>query len=471
MKLLFSILSIFVGIVIPAYYLSSNSNIAVSKQQKQQQQNEIPYVQNSDSNLKIELVSEGLSFPTSMAFVDSSNLLILERDGLVRLVSNGIVQKQPVLKIPVDSTVERGLLGIATMTIHATDQNNNSKANNNVDNSNTTYGNIAKEAPLSLPDTTNPKKSTTKVFLYFTQSGPGQRLGNEVYRYDWDPVRHLLLNPVLLLDLPAMPGPNHNGGKIAIGPDHYLYAVIGNVNSGDSALQNDDRGKGPNNTSVVFRVNPENGAPAPNNPFWDNGSNSSNNKLSKYYAYGIRNSFGLAFDPISGYLWDTENGENTYDEINLVKSGFNSGWQKIMGPISRSNAIEKDLVNFRGSHYADPAFSWLHSIGVTDIEFLKSSKLGKRYANNIFVGDINNGNLYYFEVNKTRTGVQFRYDINGNQAGLLSDLVADDKNEVAAITFGTGFGGITDIKTGPDGFLYILSYQNGFLYRIVPASH
>ena len=188
--------------------------------------------------------------------------------------------------------------------------------------------------------------------------------------------------------------------------------------------------------------------------------------MARYFAYGIRNSFGITFDPITGYLWDTENGEANYDEINLVKPGFNSGWYQVMGPISRSNITQRDLVNFKGSHYSDPVFSWYNAIGVTDIEFLKSSKLGEKYAYNIFVGDINNGNLYYFELNKTRTGL--RFDNPNTQHG-LTDLVADNKDEVSEITFGTGFGGITDIKTGPDGFLYILSYGNGSLYRIVPA--
>ena len=145
-----------------------------------------------------------------------------------------------------------------------------------------------------------------------------------------------------------------------------------------------------------------------------------------------------------------------------------------MGPISRNNVTTRDLVTLPGAHYADPAFSWLNTIGVTDIEFLKSTKLGSRYTNNIFVGDINNGNLYYFELNKDRTGLWFGYnnDYDNNEAALLSDLVADDKAEVSSIIFGKGFGGITDIKTGPeDGFLYILSYFNGSIYRIVPASN
>jgi glucose/arabinose dehydrogenase len=124
------------------------------------------------------------------------------------------------------------------------------------------------------------------------------------------------------------------------------------------------------------------------------------------------------------------------------------------------------LVNFPGSKYTDPVFSWKKPVAVTDIEFLKSSSLGKKYMNNIFVGDFKNGNLYYFEVNSQRNGLNFD---NTTQSG-LTDLVVDDKQEMSSIIFGTGFGGITDIKTGPDGLLYILSIENGAIYRIQPTS-
>ena len=81
-----------------------------------------------------------------------------------------------------------------------------------------------------------------------------------------------------------------------------------------------------------------------------------------------------------------------------------------MGPISKSDITEDKLVNFPNSKYADPVFSWLTTIGITDIEFLNSSKLGDKYANNIFVGDIGDltgGYIYYFEVNEDRTGIKF----------------------------------------------------------------
>ncbi|HEX6671325.1 MAG TPA: PQQ-dependent sugar dehydrogenase, partial [Nitrososphaeraceae archaeon] len=180
------------------------------------------------------------------------------------------------------------------------------------------------------------------------------------------------------------------------------------------------------------------------------------------------------FDPVTNILWDTENGPSEYDEVNLVKPGFNSGWLQVMGPISKSGITEDELVNFPNSKYADPVFSWLPSIGITDIEFLNSSKLGDKYANNIFVGDIGdltNGYLYYFEVNEDRTGMKFDSNTRSSSQTGLTDFVADNEQEMSAISLGTDFGGITDIETGPDGFLYILTLEResngeGKIYRI-----
>jgi len=369
----------------------------------------------NDPSLVAEIVVEELSSPTSMAFMDSNNILVLEKTGSVRLISNGILQEQPVLNIPVDTESERGLLGIATL------------------------------------------EDDNTVFLYFTESD--ETLRNRVYRYNWN--GETLVNPTLILDLPAIPGPNHDAGKLVIGPDQYLYAIIGDLNH-DGKLQNFLDGPEADDTGVIFKVNPNDGSAAPNNPF----VNSGDSVLSRYYAYGIRNSFGLAIDPLTNMLWDTENGPAEYDEVNLVRPGFNSGWQTVMGPISRSGESVDDLVSFQGSQYIDPVFSWQITPAVTDIEFLHSPKLGDKYANNIFVGDYNNGNIYYFEVNEDRSGIKF----DASQTGLI-DLVADNEEELSTIIFGSGFGSITDIATGPDGFFYILSFDDGIIYRIAPSSN
>jgi len=372
----------------------------------------------SDSSLRVEKVIGGLDAPTSMVFIDRGGILILQKDnGMVRLVSNGTLQRGPVYDTFVEKNSERGLLGIAVA---------------------------------------NDSSGSKRVFLYYTE--PDENSGevrNRVYRYDnWTGGN--LTGGTMILDLPGTPGPNHDGGKIKIGPDSMLYAVIGDLNQ-NGMLQNYENGPKPDSTSVMIRVDQD--GKAANNTLSDSDS-SINAALAKYYAYGIRNSFGLDFDPVNGKLWDTENGPDRYDEINVVTPGFNSGWEDVIGPIERTGKSVDDLVQFKGSHYANPVFSWLQPQGITDIEFFNSTKLGEKYENNIFVGDINNGNLYFFTVNKDRTGLAL--------GGSLQDLVADSPSEVATVTLGTGFGGITDIETGPEGYLYILTYS-GSVYRIVPA--
>ncbi|HET6807909.1 MAG TPA: PQQ-dependent sugar dehydrogenase [Nitrososphaera sp.] len=371
----------------------------------------------SDPNIRVEKVITGLEMPTSMAFLDNDDIIITQKDnGRVRLVSNGILQPQPILQVPVVNNSERGLLGVATA---------------------------------------NTTSSTTKtVFVYYTEP-VGEQVKNRLYRYEWSGTGNLT-GGQLILDLPGEPGPNHDGGKIAIGPDRMLYTVIGDLNR-DGMLQNVIEGPLPDGTSVILRVDSDgNGV---GNPLAGGGAD-----LSKYYAYGIRNSFGFDFDPLTGILWDTENGPADFDEINIVLPGFNSGWNRVMGPIGREGITPQDLVQFQGSHYADPVFSWLRSGGITDIEIFNSSSLGERYTYNMFVGDINNGNLYFFTINSNRTGLDL-----GGIAG-LEDLVADNNEELDAVIFGREFsGGITDIETGPDGYLYILTLA-GDLYRIIPAA-
>jgi glucose/arabinose dehydrogenase len=374
----------------------------------------------------------GLSQPTAIAFIGIGDILVLQKaDGRVRRVINGVIQPGQVLDVAVDSNNERGLLGIAV----------------------------------------DPNFPTTPfVYIYYTESSTGSDtngspapLANRVYRYSWN--GSALIGPTPstpILDLPVTPGPNHNGGTMAFGPDGKLYVVIGDLNH-SGKLQNNAAGSDPDNTGVIFRIN-DDGSAAAGNPFSSFGGN-----LAKYYAYGVRNGFGLAFDPITGKLWDTENGPSAYDEINLIEAGFNSGWNRIMGPVSRDAEGTADLVSFDGSnHYADPKFSWFDTVGPTGIAFLNSARLGTEYQGDAFVGDINNGFLYRFRMNATRDGFIFTNP-------LLNDLVADNNTtELQEVILGTGFvnvsGGISDIKVGPDGLLYVVSFGFGKIFVISGAA-
>ena len=454
--------------------------------------------------IAVDLFAEGLSHPTSMVFIDNDTLLVLEKDiGNIRKITDGVLEEEPVLQVNVDSTAERGLLGIAVLR---EEKQESTDINANLDNE---YR--SSSARLTL-DAMSPQSSMSSdcdcsVFIYFTQrnkdtgattiaeidnnstgyghisnsdnSNSNNILRNVIYKYDW--YEKSLTNPQLLLDLPAEPGPYHNGGKLKIGPDNQLYAVIGDLTDPNSILQNhhklitnnnDNNNQTPvlkSSSSVILRINPYDGLPSIDNPFMNHYQNYTVKKsggielgMDYYYAYGIRNSFGLAFDPLTERLWDTENGEDVFDEINIINPGFNSGRHKIMGPNSTAaNFSESELAMFKGAHYSDPVFSWKNSIGVTDIEFFNSYKLGTKYTNNLFAGDINNGDLYFFKVNDDRTGLNFE-----DVPGIVNDLIADNQEEVDEVILGTGFGGIIDIETGPNGNLYILSYQDGLIYRL-----
>ncbi len=430
--------------------------------------------QGDDHSLTIEPYASGLSFPTSMAFVDNNTIMVLEKnEGTVRLISNGVLQKQPLLKInTVDKEAERGLLGIEIL------KEDVNKGKSGLVNETFSFSNFT-----TTTHHYSNNGSNYFVYLYFSEKigldednedkNSSNITRNRVYKYSWDG-SDSLKNPQLIMDLPAKIGPYHNGGKLKIGPDDQLYAVIGDLVTINNSLQNrfdgGNRTEKPNNSSVILRIDPYTGFFSKDNPFSAYYYDNDLKALAFYYAYGIRNSFGMDFDPITGKLWDTENGEDKFDEINIVEPGFNSGWHKVMGPITKNyNASLSDLVMFNGSHYSDPVFSWYVPIGVTDIEFFKSEMLGKRYENNVFVGDINNGNLYFFEVNSSRSGFDFSkvgddgYDQRINEYQIASNKTESDKH-----IFAEGFEGrITDIETGPDGYLYILTYMDGRIFRIL----
>jgi glucose/arabinose dehydrogenase len=389
-----------------------------------------------DPALHLQLVTGGLSLPTSMAFVSPADILVLQKnDGKVRRVRNGVLLPGAVLDFPVNADSERGLLGIA----------------------------VSRDDP-------------PYVYIYLTEAAVdgGAPIANRVYRFVWNAGPGTLTNRQLVLDLPATPGPNHDGGALTLDPQGRLYAVIGDLNR-SGQLQNHADAAPPDDTSVIFRVNPD-GSAAAGNPFTPYcsatttrtctssggcpGGETCRTQVARYYAYGVRNSFGLAIDPVTGTLWDTENGPSDYDEVNRVLPGFNSGWNQIQGPNSRDPQDVPDLFDMpgAGSTYSDPEFSWVSTIAPTAILFPRG--LGAGYDRAALVSDSNKGAIYRFPLNAARTA----FDLSGIPG--LADLVADDADERNALRIGSGFSGITDLEEGPDGFVYVVSINQGAIYRI-----
>lgn len=397
-----------------------------------------PVLQSPFNNkFRIESVVTGLRAPTDMAFLGPNDIFVLEKNkGKVQRIIDGEISDKPVLDVNVSNQNERGLLGIAISKMQ----------------------NESRHAYLYYTEanTTNGKCSKTDYCL--TETEP---VGNRVYKFNISDNNNDLTDPKLMLNLPATPGNEHHGGKTIIGPDDNIYFAIGSLIGHKTAAQNYLNGQQVDTTGGILRIDRE-GNPPRNAPL------GVEYPLNIYYAYGIRNSFGLDFDPVTGTLWNTENGPDFGDEINLVEPGFNSGWKDVQG-IWKSKAGKpqdvwkspKGLVDFDGKgKYSPPEFTFFNTVGVTAIKFFHSDKFGLDYRDDLFVGDIKNGNLYHFNLENNRKSLLLEGD--------LGDKIANSPEELNLVIFGNGFSGITDLEVGPDGFLYVLTYGKGTIYRIMP---
>ena len=274
------------------------------------------------------------------------------------------------------------------------------------------------------------------VFVHHTtKSVDDDTVSNWFTKYTWNGEK--LIEPVELLSFHKGTG-THNGGVMIEDENGIVLGAIGDLGYG----------------KVLDMQQQKNFLSAENNYI---GSILSLNEPSEVYAVGIRNTYGLDIDPVTGILWDTENGHRDFDEVNLVQKKFNSGWSKIQGPIKDNQ--ETPIIN--GYEYSDPEFSWERPVAVTSIHFIQSP-LFPEYENSVLIGSFGGGILYKFELNENRDG--FRFDDNN-----LKDLVLNKEDSPNEIIFGTGFAGITDIKEGPDGSIYIVTIGDGKIFRISPA--
>lgn len=439
-----------------------------------------------DDNLTVSTVLTGLEQPTSLAFVGPNEFFVLERaTGKVQRVLNGTIQGA-VLDLNVNWASERGLLGIA---LHPQFAQNGF------------------------------------VYLFWTESTIASDssnvddialVGNRVDRYLWNGTalafdRNLIRLRAKQEDASQPHRGNHNGGVLRFGQDGKLYIIMGD-NGRRGLMQNivnggtvpDDQFGGPEPddahlTGVILRLNDDGTTPS-DNPFFNavtglNGEAAANVK--KVFGYGVRNSFGMAFDPITGNLWTQENGDDAFDELNRVRPGFNGGWIQAMGPVNRVaefKAIETTygngtmqqlrwppsnladtaqaalarLYTLPGSQYTDPEFSWKFAVEPSPIGFVRGRALGPQFEGNLFVGasrpTLSNGFLFRFRMSADRQHFAFT-DSD------LTDLVADnadkfDLTESESLLIGRDFGVTTDIQTGPNGNVFVVSISNGAVYEI-----
>lgn len=390
-----------------------------------------------DPELQIEAFVSGLSDPTALAWLGADDLLVTERLlGNVRRVSGGVLQPSPIFILPEAASGDAALLGVAVGT-------------------------------PSAPG------STTQVFL-FVEDRTGSA-GNRVDRYDWNPATGLLEAGVTIFAVDPSGAQNaDDGGKLVVGPpvagsggEPVLYVVSG-YRELPGQLRNDPLSTPPDNAGVIARLLFD-GSPVPGNPFTPYCSSTSTTtcasaadcpgtetcttRVALYYAYGVRNSFGMAIDPVTGLLWDEENGDTEYDEINLVEAGMNSGWLAIMGPGPPPALFD---IPGAGSTYSEPEYSWFDTTGPTGIAFAYGSSFGPDYDDKLLVADFNApSQIYALPLNAARDAIG------------LADRIAETQAELDAFRIATDFSGrAISTEFGPDGHLYVISLFDGIIYRI-----
>jgi glucose/arabinose dehydrogenase len=463
-----------------------------------------------DPNLQVTTyVGAGLNQPIGIVFIGPNDAFVLEKaSGQVKRVIGGVVQATPVLDLAVNSNSERGLL---SLVLHP-----------------------------NFP-------TTPFVYIRWTESSTGADsavvsevalTGNRVDRFIWNGStltmdRNLIQLRSRQTDNIAVTGhpgttnaaeqANHNGGVLRFGPDGKLYLFMGdqgrrgwlqNLPNGPflTPPQTDDTfgGPAPDNahfTGVIIRLN-EDGTTPPDNPFFAVGGAMGGEvgaNIQRIFSYGHRNGFGMAFDPLSGNLWDTENADDAFSELNRIVPGMNGGWVQLAGPLNRLadyKQIETTLFGsatqqvrypptraaytaalalsrmfmLPGAIYRDPEFSWKYEIGPAGTTFVSGNALGPEYNGTLWIGSArsfqqvggNGGSLYRMRLTPDRLHVDVSADPR------LADLVADnlfraqkfDGTESETLQIGRGFGTTPDIEQGPDGALYVVNLTDNIIYRI-----
>jgi glucose/arabinose dehydrogenase len=459
-----------------------------------------------DPNLRVTTFLSGLTQPIGIVFLSATDAFVLEKStGIVKRVINGVVQAAPVLDLAVNSASERGLL---SLVLHP-----------------------------NFP-------ATPFAYIRWTQSSTGSDstsisdvalLGNRLDRFVWNGStltldRNLLMLRARQTDNLAVPGHpgtnnsseagNHNGGVLRFGPDGKLYLFFGdqgrrgwlqNLPNGpfvtDPLVDDGFGGPAPDNahfSGVILRLNDDGTTPV-DNPFFAAGASiggEAGANIQRIFSYGHRNGFGMAFDAASGNLWDTENADDAFSELNRIVPGMNGGWIQLAGPLSRIQQFKQiettqfgsNLQQVRypptriaytaalavarmfmlpGAVYRDPEFSWRYEIGPAGTTFVQGTALGSEYNGTLWIGSATSfqqvggtgGSLYRLRLTADRLHVDTSADPR------LADLVADNNNkhdgtESETLLIGRGFGITPDIEQGPDGNLYVVSISDQVIYKI-----
>ncbi len=350
-------------------------------------------VRSEEANFRVETVVEGLDVPWGMVKLPDGRFLITERRGRVRILENGKLLGDPVEGIPAVQAGGQG--GLLDIRLHPGYAKNG-------------WIYLAFSKPL-------PKGPLTSVVR-------GRLKGNR-----FEDVETIFEPPVE----EGSGGGVHFGCRIVFdGKGHVFFSIgdRGDVTTPANQAQRLDNVKG-----KVHRLNDDGSVPA-DNPFVNKAG-----ARASIWSYGSRNPQGLAIQPGSGLLWETEHGPRGGDELNIIRKGENYGWPVVTFGINYSGKPISARTSAPGMR--DPVLQWTPSPAVCGMEFYTGKGFPK-WEGNLFVAALAHAKV-------------FRLRLDGEKVAHQEELLG-------------GSGRVRDVRCFDDGFLYVI-YDQGKIVRLVPA--
>jgi glucose/arabinose dehydrogenase len=346
------------------------------------------------TQVKAVTMATGLNHPWSVAFLPNGDMLVTERNGKLRLMHDGVLDPEPLAGVPAVHAVR--LSGLMEILPHP------KFADNHV------------------------------VYLTYTKDVGPDMVATTLARGRLEGHKLVDVKDILICDPWA--GDGGSGSRLAFGTDGMLYMTTGASNGNAAQEPGSLRGK-------ILRLR-DDGSPAPGNPF-----EGKPGYKAEIYSIGHRNSLGLAFNPVTGDLWNNENGPYGGDEINVIKPGGNYGWPKVS--FGRQYTGPK-IPNF-AEGMIGPIVFWAPSIAPSGMAFYTGDRF-PGWKNNVLVGALLGG-----AVQGVGHLERITFDQNWDETARQS-LLTDLKQR------------IRDVRQGTDGLVYVLTDEdNGALLRLEPA--